>query len=148
MGRRLRFHFSERQRLSSPRWRRCSLDCEPAWRRYESAFKWQLLHSTRIPLQLRTSHPTILARTYNLVGEGEHCDTATVAIALLKGEPVDQRFERQLTPSPSMGGNVKCPVRLSFYDSSGNPVPLAGEGQTEEGKPRSTIGSRAMRHSF
>jgi len=70
-----------------------------------------------------------------LVGEGEHGDTATVAIALLKGEPVDQRFERQLASSPSMGGNVKCPVRLSFYDSSGNPVPLAGEGETEEGKP-------------
>ena len=30
---------------------------------------------------------------------------------------------------------MKCPVRLSFYDSSGNPVPLAGEGETEEGKP-------------
>jgi pimeloyl-ACP methyl ester carboxylesterase len=71
----------------------------------------------------------------NLVGEGEYWDTATVAIALLKGEPVDQRFERQKAPSPSMGGNVKCPVRLSFYDSSGNPVPLAGEGETEEGKP-------------
>jgi len=71
----------------------------------------------------------------NLIGEGDYWDTATVAIALLKGEPVDQSFERQQAPSPSTGGNVKCPVRLSFYDSSGSPVPLAGEEEAEEGKP-------------